>query len=124
MFHSEPSGLSMLQSISCGHFSNYFYRSIVFSACNGMFKEKINIMEKFVQIKSKPLNPFPKQQGVTQYKVGLHADDKLNLETQVLSTTCVSGHYCELELAELLSFSPTRKSYHNLFNKQKIITFR
>ena len=69
----------------------------------------MNIMEKFVPIKSKPLNPFPKQQWVTPYKVGLRYDCSLNQETQVLSTTCVSGHFCELELAELLSFSPNSK---------------
>ena len=74
-----------------------------------MCKEKLNIMEKFVQIKSKPLNPFPKQQSVTPYKVELRCDDSLNQEIQVLSTTCVSNHFCKLELAELLSFSPNLK---------------
>ena len=58
-------------------------------------------MEKFVQMKSKPLNPFPKQQWVTSYKVGLRGDGSLNQKTQVLSTTCVRGHFSVLELAEL-----------------------
>ena len=58
-----------------------------------MFKEKLNIMEKFVRIKSKPLNPFRKQQWVTPYKVGLRGDGSLNQEAQVLSTTCVSGYF-------------------------------
>ena len=66
-------------------------------------------MDKFVQIKFKYLNPFPKQQWVTSYKVGLRSDGSLNQETQVLSTTCVSGHFCELKLTELLSFSPNSK---------------
>ena len=44
-------------------------------------------MEKFVQINSKPLSPFPKQQCVTPYKVVLCGDDNLNQETQVLLTT-------------------------------------
>ena len=69
-----------------------------------MLKKKNEYHGKFVQIKSKPLNPFPKQQCITPYKVGLRGDNSLNQETQVLSTTYVSGHFCELELAELLSF--------------------
>ena len=70
-----------------------------------MFKEKINTIKKFVQIKSKPLNPFPEQRWVALYKVGLRGDDSLNQETQAFSTTCVSGHFCKLlELAELLFF--------------------
>ena len=64
----------------------------------------MNIMKRFVQIKSKPHNPFPKQRWVAPYKVGLRGDSNLNQETQVLSTTCVSDHFGELELAELLSF--------------------
>ena len=48
--------------------------------------------------------PEGKQQCRTPYKVGLRGDDSLNQETQVLSTTCVSGHFCELELAELFVF--------------------
>ena len=62
-------------------------------------------------MKPKPLNPFPKQQWVTSYKVGLHDDNSLNQETQVLSTTCVRGHFCKLELAELLSISPNSENY-------------
>ena len=65
-----------------------------------------------------------KQQCKTPYNVQLRDDDSLNQETQVLSTTCVSGHFCKLELAELFVFSPIQKSYHNLFSKQRIITFR
>ena len=71
-----------------------------------MFKEKMNIMKKSVKIKSKPLNLFPKQQCVTPYKVGLRGDGSLNQEIQVLSTTCVSDHFCALKLTELLSFLP------------------
>ena len=67
-------------------------------------------MEKFVQIKSKPLNLFPKQQWITPYKDGLRGDSSLNQETQVLSTTCISGHFWELEVAELLSFPSNLKN--------------
>ena len=84
---------------------NIMEKFIMENQCHG----KMNIMEKFVKIKSKPLNPFPKQQCVTPNKVGLRGDDSLNQETQVLSTTCVTGHFCELKLAELLSFSPNSK---------------
>ena len=66
-------------------------------------------MEKFVQIKSKPLNPFLKQQCKTLYKVGLRGGGSLNQETKVLSITCVNGHFCEFDFAELLSFSPNSK---------------
>ena len=78
-------------------------------------------MEKFVQIKFKPLNPFPKQQCITPYKVELHADGSLDQKTPVLSTTWVSGLFCELETCRTLavftklqkatiSFSANKKS--------------
>ena len=100
------------------HFCNFFHGSIVFSECTRMFQEKINIMEKFVQIKSRPLHPFPKQQWVSPYKVGL-CGDSLNQETQVLSTTCVRGHFCNLELAELLSFSLNSKEISQFFKQTR-----
>ena len=53
--------------------------------------------------------PEGKQQCITLYKVGLHSDRSLNQETQVLLSTCVSGYFCEIKLAQLLSFSPNSK---------------
>ena len=60
-----------------------------------------------------------KQQCLTPYKVGLRSYGSLNQETQVVPTTCASGDFCKLKLAELLSFSINLKKLPQPFQQTK-----